>query len=402
MGSLVDTPAGSLESIPEGTTSEDIDAQAAEWLGRRRPSGLLGTAGLSRRASWWAVQCRKRGWTLDLSESLQYRKNIETVGLCGRRFASLWRRVWTPAGWRDERISVPKPCGLSCCEKCWLVQRGEKASALLQPWDCLWTLTIPQRSVSREWALRHINSCISRLTKLLRRWWGSRDVAEDGLPEFQFGWVVELHESGYPHVHMCTRSLRMTQEQMLSTWNACTGLTSTNIDRTEVDSPGGIANYLAKYLQKGAMSPEAFAIRYRMRSYYCTFPRPEKELSSWRLETVIPTYVPRGKVHNAARQWSWVGMELIEVTESETAGYRRLWPPGVEPPESGEEADELWMSMYAGRDLAVLGMLERYQALQRAAQRSGATAREKARIRYVYVKEQQEHEWLMCHLNGER
>lgn len=140
-------------------------------------------------------------------------------------------------------ILAPASCRKWSCDPC-----GKRKARLLahrialSPARRFLTLTTRARSTETpQEALDALNANWRSLWKRIKRAHGSRAVG--------YVKVIELHQSGKPHLHLVLATPYISQRWLSRNWAELTG--SPIVDIRLVKSERGIARYLAKYLTKG-------------------------------------------------------------------------------------------------------------------------------------------------------
>lgn len=139
---------------------------------------------------------------------------------------------------------VPVLCKRWCCDVCsyyrhaWLVRNIVEA-AVQHRMRWFWTFTLSSRGRDREAAHAEIRRAFKLLAKRL----------EYERPGLEYIWVCELHESGYPHLHVLWNQWRDV-DVVRAHWLDITG-DSVQI-RAERVAYKRVAHYVAKYVGKEA------------------------------------------------------------------------------------------------------------------------------------------------------
>ena len=136
---------------------------------------------------------------------------------------------------------IPLTCKQWACPRCAKAKRRQWVQIVRsgKP-ERMITLTAPPQNFSSPGdAIRTLNKVWSRFVTRVRRKYKS----------FEFVRVWELHESGYPHLHVLQRGTFIPQKWLSATWNACGGGQVCDIRRVHNDKAA--AAYITKYLGKG-------------------------------------------------------------------------------------------------------------------------------------------------------
>jgi hypothetical protein len=269
----------------------------------------------------------------------------DRAGWCGTRSAIVERRL-PAAGVEIERAVVPLACGTRRCEACFTRIRSHAGQRLRGPWTQFLTLTTPHVKGRRlhhwrrasEWATKFFTRLRDIARKGQRRCVCRRSESDpdhvemriDG-EKFHYAWVVEPHQTGWPHWHCVHNAAFLCDNFVRTVWASVTGSEMVLTKRKQVHTRNGVCRYLVKYLTKAVYSDDILAILYRKRLWASTMPAEE----TWSLgyevvgfaktENIAAVYEGRHVPHRSDDDAPMVldrAWELVQLCKGKFARWR--------------------------------------------------------------------------------
>jgi len=204
---------------------------------------------------------------------------------------------------KELRLACQARCGTRGCADCAQRIREREAYRVQGEWALFLTFTFPRERASAADAWREVHGWISTLVRELRREVAWANDVEPRLPgrrhnnhvdrwllaneriqageKLEYAWVLEPHEDGYPHVHMCVNARWIDYGFLRRLWEAACGSLGAWIYGERVTAPDGVCRYLAKYIAKSRLTPDVLGIVFGRRLWATTNKREEKPEPRW-------------------------------------------------------------------------------------------------------------------------
>lgn len=300
---------GSLARGRTRVERRDALKRAAE-AARRRPAGqcscILDCAWFKSDQGCKRTLPRRPEVLLTEAERVQLRGMLARADQCGTRFVSLRRVGYLNSKLTESRMIVQAPCGMRVCPQCDKRMRSRHAKRAEGLWSQFTTLGVPHAYGSVREAWLKIGDDVGKLFHALRRSYreepglhvrvskaGLRDVDRRNatreswrrkLPDLQYSWCIEPHESGYPHVHFVSNTAYIDFAWLRVLWSEITGCAIRWHDTERVYSQDGICRYLSKYIAKCKFPPDLSVLMFGRRLHASSLPKDWVPPDGWSVE----------------------------------------------------------------------------------------------------------------------
>lgn len=235
---------------------------------------------------------------------------------CGVRWGAYRRFEDAGSHVVEHRIACRTTCGTRGCPDCMRRRRDRVAARAAMDAGVFVTLTVSSNVMSCRDAWLSVGEWVSALCQSMRRVVreeGQRTIdvrpesQEDALASWvsggierrppgplQYSWVVEPHNSGWPHIHMLIGADRISVEWLRPEWQRIVGDEAANVDITPVDDAAGAIRYLTAYVTKARLTLDILAVMHRKRIFGTTMPVSVPRVVQWSEdETTTPDEAAR-------------------------------------------------------------------------------------------------------------
>jgi hypothetical protein len=208
---------------------------------------------------------------------------LERAAVCGSQCAVLSRQTVT--GGSREVMVMRMGCHARSCDRCMVRIREGHRSRVIGPWQQLLTLGVPSGEVTARVAWGEIHRSIGKFVHYLRDSLrdGSNDVRVAGGGKLEYAWVIEAHESGYPHVHMAHNLEWLDRGAAIRAWARATGLGVRGIHQERVRDKSGTSRYLVKYMTKARLTLDVLVLLAGKHLIGSTIRRKKEDRELWDL-----------------------------------------------------------------------------------------------------------------------
>lgn len=302
-------PRGSLARPP----SREARRSAAKEARKRVREASAGRCGCILDCAWSKSDTgckrtlpRRPEVVLTEAERVQIRGMLARADQCGTRFVSLRRVTQVRGRLTESRMVVQAPCGMRVCLECDKRMRARHAARAEGLFSQFTTLGVPHDYGSVREAWLKIGDDVGKLMHALRRSHreepglrvrvskaGLKDVDRQNarrregrrkIPDLQYAWCIEPHESGYPHVHFVSNTGYIDYAWLRGVWSEITGCDIRWHHTEWVYSQGGVCRYLSKYIAKCVFPPDLSCLMFGRRLHFSSLPKEWKPPDGWSVE----------------------------------------------------------------------------------------------------------------------
>lgn len=295
-------------------------------------------------------RCRRRryrvpGLVLQPAERARLRMMLEAAEQCGERFVSLRRLDAVNGQAIESRMVVPMPCGSRVCPECSAAMRRRHAARSEGCWSQFLTIGVPHTYGSIADAWRKIVDDVKELMHVIRR--SHRDLPgdrvrvslpgrlavkrqneerEDGrreLPDLQYAWTIEPHESGYPHLHVIFNTAWVDYNWIRAQWSRITGCRIRWMVVKPVWSKDGVCRYLAKYIAKAVFPDDIAGICAGRRLHYSSLPKLWRAPEGWTVDGRLDQAGLKGLVDSSITFEAFLGWKTVSRTPGRSVVLER-------------------------------------------------------------------------------
>lgn len=311
---------------------------------------------------------RQSAVVLSNEEREAARRTLLSVASCGKSYRPMVRYDIGPGGIKETRAVIQERCHQRWCSTCGDEMRRREAARVEAGWRLFVTCGVPDRlsEVSASW--RRIRRARAKLIKELEREasdpcsWRVRLWPEDiaasqerqeasgkerqRLCPLDYAWVLEPHQTGYPHLHLVLTACFVDYRWLKALWSRCIGSPCRWLYVATVSSPAGVCRYLSKYISKSQFSLDLCAVMRGQRMWGTSLPLKKKGPREWWDERATSFQKAGEEVENPEEFGTKDGWKL----ESAKVGAYAVWTrqTGCEPGIEGWIAVAIPLIMTAG------------------------------------------------------